>query len=73
MNSGRSKVLRGTLSGFACTAATRTLQTDIAFGRRADPRARILNAHFSANAVGVRTRQPGPLCAGYQPPIRNAC
>jgi hypothetical protein len=36
MNNGRSKTLSGPMSGLTCTAATRNLQTDVAFGRTAD-------------------------------------
>jgi len=35
MNSGRSKALTSPMSGVACTAATRDLHTDVAFGRGA--------------------------------------
>ncbi len=34
MNSGHSKTMSSPMSGFACTAATRNLQTDVAFGRK---------------------------------------
>ena len=50
MKSGRSKALSSPLSGLACTAATRDLQTDVAFGRQAEVRGQLASGGLTLHS-----------------------